>query len=143
MLTSYNPWLLFWVPSIAFAGATLLTVVSLRVGAWFADRRVVSQPPARPVPPETPLYDAIAAVMAEKADAEWSQVWEILEGRVGPCDEMAAKCRCTKAAGHELVGDPVHSCDPGECTGQWRGHYGGTDWKVVEFPVRVRAGGDR
>lgn len=62
----------------------------------------------------------------------------VVEGRV-LCDEQAASCHCVKDVGHIEAGDPVHSCDPRECTGQWSGDLDGPDFKVIEFPERVTA----
>lgn len=56
------------------------------------------------------------------------------------CGATASSCRCAKAPGHVDAGDPVHGCDPAECTGEWVGTFdeskwnGGPDWRAITLP---------
>lgn len=52
------------------------------------------------------------------------------------CGATAEYCVCVKPAGHVLAGDPVHGCNPAECTAEWTGDYP-TKWQAVTLPMAV------
>lgn len=52
------------------------------------------------------------------------------------CGKAAARCRCTKPAGHVEAGDPAHKCTD-LCGGSWTGTHSGEDFKVVSYPSGI------
>ena len=59
-----------------------------------------------------------------------------VEGEV-LCGATAAACVCVKRAGHVEDGDPLHECNPTECTGKWTGTYPDDDFVMVALPLPI------